>query len=221
MTQIDAIRNRHSVRKYLNKQIEQEKIDRLNEMIAECNKEGNLNLQLIKDAGSTYNKLFNKAVGLGSAPSVIACVGPNDGDLDERVGYFGEKIVLFAQTLGLNTCWTGTFNSKTIPARIGENEGLVIAIAIGYGASQGKERKSKSPNQVIAGDLNKPDWFKFGVEMALLAPTAINQQKFEIGLNDDGTVSFTDKGGILSKVDIGIVRYHFEVGAEYAKAKGN
>lgn len=55
--------------------------------------------------------------------------------------------------------------------------------------------------------------------MALLAPTAINQQKFEIELNNDGTVSFHDKGGIFSKVDLGIVKYHFEVGAEYIKSQ--
>ena len=55
--------------------------------------------------------------------------------------------------------------------------------------------------------------------MALLAPTAINQQKFEIRLNEDDSVSFIDKGGIHSKTDLGIVKYHFEVGAAYAKGK--
>jgi hypothetical protein len=28
-------------------------------------------------------------------------------DLDEKVGYWGEQLVLLAQTLGLNTCWVG------------------------------------------------------------------------------------------------------------------
>lgn len=217
--EIDAIKNRHSVRKYLNRKIEQEKIDKLNEMISTCNKEGNLNLQFLSDAGSTYNKFFSKAMGLGTAPSVIACVGPDDDTLEERVGYYGEKIVLFAQTLGLNTCWTGMFNPKATPANIGNGERLVIVIAIGYGENQGKERKSKTYDQVISGNDDKPDWFKFGVEMALLAPTAINQQKFEIKLNEDGSVSFTDKGGIHSKTDLGIVKYHFEVGADYVKGK--
>lgn len=46
-----------------------------------------------------------------------------------------------------------------------------------------------------------------------LAPTAINQQKFEIALKEDGTVEVIDKGGIFSKVDKGIVTYQFEVGA--------
>ena len=49
--------------------------------------------------------------------------------------------------------------------------------------------------------------------MALLAPTAINQQKFLIKLNADETVSFVDKGGVFSKVDLGIVKCHFEIGS--------
>lgn len=219
MTEIDAIKARHSVRKYQSKKIEPEKVEKLNEMISACNKEGNLNLQFLSDAGNTYNKFFSKAMGLGSAPSVIACVGPDDETVEERVGYYGEKVVLFAQTLGLNTCWTGMYNPKTTPAKIGEGEKLIIVIAIGYGETQGKERKSKTYDQVTSGDTDKPRWFNYGVEMALLAPTAINQQKFEIVFNEDGSVSFIDKGGIHSKTDLGIVKYHFEVGAEYAKGK--
>lgn len=217
MTEIEAIKERHSVRNYLDKSIEQDKIDKLNELIAKCNEEGNLHLQLCVDAGNTYNKLLNKAMGLGSAPSVIACVGKDDADLDERVGYYGQKIVLYAQQLGLNTCWAGTFNRKNIPAKVDAGERLVISIAIGYGVNNGKERKSKTEEQVTSGKGDKPYWFKVGVQMALLAPTAINQQKFEIKLNEDDTVSFIDKGGVMSKVDLGIVKYNFEVGVEYAK----
>ena len=51
-------------------------------------------------------------MGLGSAPSVIACVGKDDDTLDQRVGYYGEKLVLELQKMGLNTCWAGTFNRK-------------------------------------------------------------------------------------------------------------
>ena len=215
MTEIEAIQARHSVRNYLDQKIEQEKIDKLSQMIEKCNEEGKLHLQLCVDAGNTYNRLLNKAMGLGSAPSVIAGIGPDDDTLEERIGYYGQKIVLYAQQLGLNTCWAGTFNKKGVPAKVSEDERLVITIAIGYGATQGKERKSKKAEQVATA--NNPEWFAYGVEMALLAPTAINQQQFEISLASDGTVSFQDKGGPYSKVDLGIVKYHFEVGANYKK----
>lgn len=214
MSEIDAIKERHSVRNYEAKKIEADKVEKIRAKIEELNKEGNLHLQFMEDAGKTYNKLFNKVAGLGSAPSVIACVGIDDETLEQRVGYYGEKLVLFIQELGLNTCWAGTFNQKNIGAEVGDDEKLVISIAVGYGKDKGKPHKSKSPEQVIEAKGDRPYWFNKGVDMALLAPTAINQQKFVIRLNEDESVDFVDKGGIFSQVDLGIVMCHFEIGAE-------
>ena len=214
MSEIDAIKERHSVRNYEAKKIEADKVEKIRAKIEELNKEGNLHLQFMVDAEKTYNKLFNKVAGLGSAPSVIACVGIDDETLEQRVGYYGEKLVLFIQELGLNTCWAGTFNQKNIGAEVGDGEKLVISIAVGYGKDKGKPHKSKSPEQVIEAKGDRPYWFNKGVDMALLAPTAINQQKFTIRLNEDESVDFVDKGGIFSQVDLGIVRCHFEIGAE-------
>lgn len=213
MNETDAIRQRHSVRQYKPDRIEDDKVALIKAKIHELNAEGNLHLQFIEDADKTYNKLFNKVAGLGSAPSVIACVGKDTPDLDQRVGYYGEKLVLYAQTLGLNTCWTGTFNRKNITADISEGERLVISIAIGYGKEPGRAHKSKSIDQLTESEGQTPEWFNKGVEMALLAPTAINQQKFLIKLNPDESVEFIDKGGVLSQVDLGIVKCHFEIGS--------
>ena len=209
-----AIRERHSVRNYTPEHIQAEKVIKLNEKIKELNEAGKLHLQLIEDAGNTYNRLLNRAMGLGSAPSVIACVGPDDETLEQRIGYYGEQLVLFAQTLGLNTCWAGTFNKKNIGADVRDGERLVISIAIGNGDGKGKPHKSKTMEQVIDAKGDRPYWFNKGVEMALLAPTAINQQKFIIRLNEDETVDFVDKGGVFSQVDLGIVKCHFEIGSE-------
>ena len=213
MTELEAIRRRHSVRTYLDRRIEQEKLEALSAMIREVNDAGKLHLQLLADAGKTFNRLLNRAMGLGSAPSVIACVGQDDDSLEERIGYYGEKIVLAAQAMGLNTCWAGTFSRGGIPAEIGAGERLVLVIAIGYGATQGKERRSKTPEQVSSARAERPEWFDLGVELALLAPTAVNQQRFQITLSEDGSVRITDRGGVMSGVDLGIVKYHFEVGA--------
>ncbi len=213
MNDIEAIRARHSVRSYKPDKIEEDKVALLKEKINELNKEGDLHLQFIEDAGNTYNKLLNKFMGLGSAPSVIACVGPESDDLDIRVGYYGEQLVIYAQQLGLNTCWAGTFNKDKIPAEVAPGERIVISIAIGYGKEQGNPHRSKDPVQVSETQGNAPEWFEKGVEMALLAPTAINQQKFLIRLKEDESVEFIDKGGILSKVDLGIVKCHFEIGS--------
>lgn len=213
MTDIEAIRQRHSVRQYKPDRIEDEKVSLLKAKIDELNKEGNLHLQFVEDAEKTYNKLFNRVSGLGTAPSVIACVGKDDASLDQRVGYYGEKLVLYAQQIGLNTCWTGTFNRKNISADIPDGERLVISIAIGYGKDPGRARKSKTKEQVSDAPSDRPEWFEKGVEAALLAPTAINQQKFLIKLGADESVEFIDKGGVLSQVDLGIVKCHFEIGS--------
>lgn len=215
MTEIEAIRERHSVRSYQNRKIEAEKAAKLNELIARCNQEGNLNLQLLEDAGGTFSRMLNRFMGLGSAPSVIACIGPDDATLDERIGYYGQKIVLYAQMLGLNTCWAGTFSEKSVKAQRTPGDRLPIVIAIGYGVNGGRVRRSKTAADVVVGTMEgKPEWFCKGVEAALLAPTAVNQQKFEIALRDDGSAEIIDKGGILSKIDKGIVTYNFEVGAK-------
>lgn len=214
MTEKEAILKRHAVRNYEDRQIDEETKKLIRQKISELNEIGNLNLQFMEDAGKTYNKLLNRAMGLASAPSVIACVGKDSDDLDERVGYYGEQLVLYLTQLGLNTCWAGTFNRKTIGASVGDDERLVISIAVGYGKDQGSPHKSKTAEQVTEGRADRPEWFNNGVEMALLAPTAINQQKFTIRLNDDDSVDFIDNGGVLSRVDLGIVKYHFEVGAE-------
>ncbi|MCR4840435.1 MAG: nitroreductase [Lachnospiraceae bacterium] len=210
---IRAINERHSVRNYLANRIEADKVELLKKKIEELNVAGNLNFQFKEDAGKTYNKLMNKFMGLGSAPSVIACVGKDDGNLDQRVGYYGEQLVLYAQQLGLNTCWAGTFNRENIGAEVGPGERLAISIAIGYGKDSGKPHRSKDISQISESEKGRPDWFEKGVQAALLAPTAINQQKFKIKLKADETVEFTDLGGVLSQIDLGIVKYHFEAGS--------
>ncbi len=209
----EAVRLRHSVRQYKPDPIEPSKVSLITDLIREINAESGLGLQFIGDAGKTYNRLFNRMSGLGSAPSVIACVGPDDSSLDRKVGYYGEKLVLFAQKIGLNTCWTGTFNARNLDADIPAGQRLVICIAIGYGTGSGRERRSRTAAQISSAEGSRTAWFDEGVNMALLAPTALNQQKFLIRLNSDESVDFIDKGGAFSQVDLGIVMRHFEIGS--------
>ena len=99
MTEKEAILERHSVRAYEDRKIEPEKVQLIEDKIAQLNVAGNLHLQFVRDAGKTYNRLLTKVAGLGSAPSVIACVGKEADDLDQRVGYYGEQLVLYLQQL--------------------------------------------------------------------------------------------------------------------------
>ena len=161
----------------------------------------------------------------GTKAGVVDGIG-----LDERCGYYGEQLVLLAQQIGLNTCWVG-MKTKKVPGayQLAAGEKVVLVIAIGHGRNRGVPHKGKSAAEVGGlsaestsargaeggsgmGSGAEPDWYLAGLEAAALAPTAMNQQKFRFSREGDA-VSLTSKWGPFSKVDMGIVRCHFEIGA--------
>ena len=213
MDLIQAMEQRHSVRQYLDKPIEGENLESLIKIIDECNAESGLHIQLVKDEPKAFDSRMAHYGNFKGVRNYIAMVGKKSGDLDEKCGYYGEKIVLAAQMLGLNTCWVA-LTYKKIPGvfKVDNGEKLAIVIAIGYGANQGSEHKSKNIADLSNVSDSSPEWFKKGVKAAMNAPTATNQQKFK--LNSDGN-KVTAKAGLsfYSKLDLGIVKYHFEIGA--------
>lgn len=208
------IKERHSVRSYLDKEIEEEKINKLNNLITKINENENLNIQLITNDSKTFDKFILHYGRLKNCKNYIALIGKKDKSLEEKIGYFGETIVLEAENLGLNTCWVaGTYKKSAVKANINKDEKLVCIIAIGYGENNGRVRKSKTIDDVSISKTY-PDWYKKGVEYALLAPTAMNQQKFKFEYIDENTVKATTQKGPMTKIDLGIVKYHFYLGAE-------
>ena len=77
------------------------------------------------------------------------------------------------------------------------------------GASPGK-----SVEQVSDYQPGMPDWYKKGIEAALLAPTAMNQQKFYFTYNE-GKILLKAGKGFYTKMDLGIVKYHFRLASGY------
>ena len=219
MTLLEAISARHSVRKYIDKDIPADIIAALQEKVAECNKEGDLNSQLVKNETRAFKGILSYGQFSG-VKNYLVMVGKKSKDLDERVGYYGEQLVLYAQTLGLNTCWVGLSYRKVPEAyNIGKEEKLVCMIALGYGEIQGVGHKIKTVEQVSNASDITPSWFKKGVEAALLAPTAVNQQKFSfeyVGMNNNRHQVKAKKGISMigyTQIDLGIAKYHFEIGA--------
>lgn len=207
------IRERHSVRSYLSKEIEKDKVKNLNKLIDSINKESNLNIQLVLNDRDVFDKYILHYGRLKNCKNYIALIGKKGKNLDEKVGYFGEKIVLKAQELGLNTCWVaGTYKKNIVSAKINDGEKLVCIIAIGYGETSGRSRRSKRIDDVTKGK-EYPSWFEKGVEYALLAPTAINQQRFKFEYLGENTIKAYPGRGAMTKIDFGIVKYHFELGA--------
>lgn len=206
----EAIKKRHSVRQYTDKKIEGEVFDALSEEIRLCNSEGGLNMQLIVNEPNAFDSFMAHYGKFRNVRNYIAVIGKNEKDLSERAGYYGERVVIKAQMLGLNTCWVAlTFSKGKAQFNLANDEKLVCVIAIGYGETQGIERKSKAVEKVSRCSGERPQWFESGVRAALLAPTAMNQQKFMFTLNGN-RVKAEALWGPYSKVDIGIAKYNFE-----------
>ena len=215
MTISEAIKARHSVRSYISKAISQDIKQQLQKEIEKCNKESGLHIQLVTEDAKAFDSFLAHYGKFDNVQNYIALIGKKSVDLEEKTGYYGEKIALFAQTLGLNTCWVAmTFRKGAAKqsCKVGSGEKLVCVIALGYGKSQGVSHKIKEINEVCKDDANMPDWYKQGLECALLAPTAMNQQKFMFSRNGN-VVAVKSTGGFYSKIDLGIVKYHFETGA--------
>lgn len=188
MTLQEAIEAQHSVRAYKEQPLTDDIVKMLKEEIAVLNNEGLLHMQLILNEPKAFQGTMAKYGKFRGVNSYVVVAGQKAYDLDERVGYYGEHLVLFAQTLGLNTCWVGLSYSKVPETYVLEKgEKIACYIAIGYGEIQGVGHKIKTVEQVSNARDITPSWLKKGVEAALLAPTAVNQQKFSfeyVGMKD-------------------------------------
>ena len=213
MNMQETMAARHSVRQYKDRPLELEQVSALREEIEKCNRESGLHIQLVTDEPRAFDGFMAHYGKFSGVTNYFALIGERGPGLEEKCGYYGERLVLKAQQLGLNTCWVAMTYSKIKTAfTVGKGEKLCVVIALGYGETQGVPHKSKPAAEVMAVSGPMPEWFKQGIEAALLAPTAMNQQKFVFSLNGD-KVSVKPGLGFYSKIDLGIAKYHFELGA--------
>lgn len=218
-----AMERRHSVRSYTSEPVSASDRAALQAEIGRCNAEGGLAIKLACDEPKAFDSLLAHYGKFTNVRNYLVLAGPDAPDLDERCGYYGERLVLLAQALGLNTCWVAlTFKKRLVKKAVEPGTKLGLVVALGHGAAQGTARKSKGADEVSStapGVEEHPSWFDAGVAAALLAPTAMNQQGFEIELlegfsaDQKPLVSLRSTGGPYSAVDLGIVKLHFELGA--------
>lgn len=209
---MELIRARHSVRQYLEREIPQEVRTALDACAAELNRQGALRMQILYDEPGCFSSRMAHYGRFENCRNYIALVGRKAPDLEERCGYYGELLVLKAQELGLNTCWVALSHGKS-KADVAPGETEVILIALGYGRTQGSPHRSKRAEEVSNQTADSPTWFRHGVEAALLAPTAINQQNFRLRLDGSRVEAKTGRFGPCLKIDLGIVKCHFTLGA--------
>lgn len=206
-----AMRERHTVRRYADKPIPADVVKKLEERIALDNDAHGTTIKLMVDDARAFNAALKLVLAKG-VRNYLILAGDDAPDLEERLGWCSAGIMLYAQELGLNSWWVGGTFSRGAVSKLVAGKKVVGIVALGYGATQGKPHKSKTPDQVSEYKGEAPAWFKEGVEAALLAPTALNRQAFRIEGEGD-RVSITYEKGAFSGADLGLVKYHFEAGA--------
>ncbi|XQP54987.1 MAG: nitroreductase family protein [Mycoplasmoidaceae bacterium] len=217
MNLIQAIKARHAVRHFDGEPISGKEKQELLAFIKQVNKESGLNMQLIVNEPKAFGGLKAKICNFTGCVNYLAIIGPNDKNLGEKAGYYGEQVVLKAQQLGLNSCWVAlTFNKVKNAYSIPKGQKLALVVALGYGTTQGHPHQSKKFKDVVVNKGKLPRWFINGVKCALLAPTGRNQQGFRIKLESNGKVRIVNKS-LCKHVDLGIVKYHFMVGSKLKK----
>ena len=209
---LSLMQTRHSVRQYLEKKIPEEIRKELDDYTQKLNQTSGLNIQILYDEPDCFNSRLAHYGRFENCANYISMVGKKSADLDERCGYFGELLVLKAQELGLNTCWVALSHGKS-KAMVKEGEREAIVLSLGYGKTQGTPHKSKAPIEISNLTPDSPAWFRAGVEAALLAPTAINQQKFKFLLEGNKVTAKAGLVGPCLAIDLGIVKCHFELAA--------
>ena len=91
-------------------------------------------MQLILNEPKAFSGLMAHYGKFSGVKNYIALIGKKGNDLDEKCGYYGEKIVLKVQQLGLNTCWVAmTYSKVKTGFKINNGEKLCVVIVVGYG----------------------------------------------------------------------------------------
>ena len=221
MITVETIRERHSVREYDGKPLAQAEFDALGAVVEECARESGLDIQLVGDNPEVFNVVARFGLVRGCRTHVAFVVDDAKASdatraaVDEAIGYWGQKIVLAAQDMGLNTCWCALCSRKKSRAVVAPGKKVRLVIAAGHGKTQGFPRKTKSIGALSSVECAKaPAWFAAAMEAAQLAPTAMNNQNFKITLLCDGkTVRIEAPQSGLNVIDEGIVRCNFEIAA--------
>lgn len=210
MEWIEVMKQRHSVRQYTDQKIPMKIQEKLKAEVERLNTESGLHMQLFFDEPVCFDSRMAHYGKFTNVKNYLSIVGKKEPKLEEKTGYYGEKVVLLAQSLGINSCWVGMTHGKS-DAIVNKDEKQVIVVSLGYGENQGVAHKSKPMDKLCSVTGDVPTWFHTGMEAAMLSPTAVNQQKFLISYDGKKLSAKVNGRGFFSKVDLGIVKCDFEL----------
>jgi nitroreductase len=191
------------------------------------------------------DEIFKGAIGnlgkIKGAPAFIAFVGNiDDPNIQEKVGYLGEGVILEATASNLATCWVGGFFRPEIASLLpgaGKKERVLVVTPIGYTreglsfeekimAGFGRNHQRKPLAELVSGleETNWPGGVKKALEAARLAPSAVNRQPWRFEVQADNITvavdNLNDSYNISKRLDCGIAMLHIEVAALDSMMKG-
>lgn len=224
MTLLEASAIRISRRAYIPEPLSSEKKAALQKIIDGICERSGLNIKLMENGESCFSLV--KSYGMFSGViSYFSLAGRADDPLlHEKVGYFGEELVLEATRLGLGTCWVaGSYDKASTAVELADGEELSCVISVGEIKTNEslKEKllagviktKRKTPAEMSRNYDTAPDWFKKGMECVANAPSARNTQLIVFEYTPDGVITENTGTWTSNKVDHGIAQYHFELGS--------
>ncbi|MBW3092287.1 nitroreductase [Bifidobacterium sp. 82T10] len=225
----EAMEARHAVRDFADQPIDAAALDELRAAVAAANAEGGLNIRLVHDETDAFGGCPTHYGRFRNVRWCLALIGRDaaagdTADLDERAGYFGERLALTAVSLGLDTGWAVLHDVAEHDDfwHLEDGERMPAAIAFGHATRPGRPHRSKPVEELGAveggGTLaDAPAWFVSALEAAQLAPSALGKQPFRFTLLADGqTVRAEALDGVQSEIGLGIAKLHMELGAAAA-----
>jgi nitroreductase len=223
-----AITLRHSRRTFTEEPIPLDIACKLHDYVDELNDTSAVDIRFITNNGDAFNNVLKTYGYFTNVRNYFLLITKKDSRQSQiMAGYFGEKVVLYATKLGLNTCWVGgLFDKKACPVKYDDDEEILLLIAVGYSPAKSSIQenlvkvivspKTKKPDELYAAEGSKviPDWFLSGIAAVAQAPSSYNRQPVKFIYQKDGSVSaLITHEHKMAGVDLGIAKLHFEIGS--------
>jgi len=234
---IQAIEKRISCRAFTTRQPDDETVQKLEQEIAAINDEAGLHFQLYgpREDGTAISMASNMFAS--NPPYYAALVARKDPIEEEKLGFYGERLVLLAEMLGLSTCWVAsTYDRESARVDLAEGEVLHDVLPLGYAPAKMplKQRtirtairgRSKKQDELYRGPVplsQAAEWVQACVDAVWKGPSAINEQPVvfvQDALDAPIRAELSRVKTGMEYCDLGIAKYHFQVVAEACGVPG-
>lgn len=233
------VRNRRSVRTYDGRELDTQDLEKLSAFMEQIENPYGIPV--------TFKLLDAKKEGL-KCPVVsgtnlyVGAKVQHAPHAEEAFGYSFEKLVLYAQSLGIGTVWIGGTMDRAAFSRameLGEGERMPCVSPLGYPAKKMSMRETvmrkaaKADHRAPFGTLffdgsfahplteEKAGELAKALEMVRWAPSAVNKQPWRAVVGDNAVHFYlkhskgfvSDAVGDMQKIDLGIALCHFALAA--------